>query len=353
MTVSVIRPIPHPGTRRFGVALAVLLTAAACSDPPRPTLGDDTLPTVPEMEDAATDGVEDDAGTAVDAEADLAAEESDVVEIEGPARALITPTGVVVPVISELSDSYSILTPCGNRARIDWGTPIRSADIAIDPGHGGDIETGAVGPNGLTEKELNLDLARRTAAILEERGISVVLTRTWDYRVPLSVRAEIANQLDVEAIISIHHNAPNANPSDVPGTEVFIQDGVDESARLGGILQEEIVAALEQYDIDWTSANDAGAIAVINADGDNAYGMIRRPDMPAVLAELGYLSNPQEAALFETEDYRDTAATALADGIERWLTTDDPGSGFRDEPRRFTPSGGTGGPEGCVDPELQ
>lgn len=324
--------------RLLSLLLASLLFAAACSDPPRPRISDETLPTIPEV-DAAGASLE-------------SAEDEPVPFVDDTPRVLITPTGVVVPIVSALTTSYSVLTPCGNRARVNWGFPISSADIVLDPGHGGAVETGAVGPNGLTEKELNLEVAKRTARILESRGISVVLTRTADYRIPLSTRAAIAEFLDAEAIISIHHNAPNANPSLTPGTEVFIQDGVPESARLGGLLQEEIVAALDQFDINWTVASDAGAIVVLNDSGLNAYGMIRRPSMPAVLAELGYISNPEEAELFATVEYQDAAAEALADGIDRWLNSSDPGAGFRDEPRLFTPGGGTGGSDGCEDPDL-
>jgi N-acetylmuramoyl-L-alanine amidase len=321
-----------------------LLFLAACSEPERPRLSAETLPPVTEDGDVAALVAEE------QAEAEIG--EQEVGETAGRPRVLITPTGVVVPIVSNLTNSYSVLTPCGNRARVTWGTPIAAADVVLDPGHGGAVETGAVGPNGLTEKELNLDLAKRTARLLEGRGFTVVLTRTADYRVPLSTRAGIANVLGAKAIVSIHHNAPTANTSTTPGTEVFIQDGSVESARLGGLIQEEVVDALEQFDLTWSVATDAGAIVVLNDSGDNAYGMIRRPDMPAVLAELGYISNAPEAELFATDQYRRVASAALADGIERWLTTDDPGSGFRDEPRLFTPSGGTGGSEGCVDPDL-
>lgn len=329
LTVTVIRCV--------SIVLSSLLLAAACSDPPRPTLSAETLPPV-----SAPD----------DTEVEALVEDADAVPLVDPPRVLITPTGVVVPIISDLTNSYSVRTPCRNRARVVWGTPISSADIVLDPGHGGDIETGAVGPNGLTEKELNLDLAKRTARLLERRGFTVVLTRTADYRIPLETRAEIANVLEARAIVSIHHNAPTANTSPTPGTEVFIQDGSPESARLGGLIQEEVVDALDRFDLDWSIATDAGAIVVLNDSGENAYGMIRRPEMPAVLAELGYISNAAEAELFATDIYRRTASLALADGIERWLTTDDPGSGFADEPRLFTPSGGTGGSDGCVDPDL-
>lgn len=325
-------------SRLLGLLFACVVLAAACSDPARPRLSDETVPAASEVDDlASADGGNDD-GIDQEPTADP--------------RVLITPTGVVVPIVTNVSDSYVVRTPCGNRAQVFWGTPVATADIVLDPGHGGAVETGAVGPNGLAEKDLNLDVAKRTARLLEQRGITVVLTRTSDYRVPLVVRSEIANRLEAEALVSIHHNAPNANSSSSPGTEVFIQDGVDESARLGGLLHEEITAALDQFDLTWSIATDAGAIVVLNDSGDDAYGMVRRPEMPAVLAELGYLSNQEEAELFATYRYKAVAAGALADGIERWLTSDDPGGGFRDEPRLFTPSGGTGGSDGCVDPEL-
>lgn len=269
-------------------------------------------------------------------------------------RALITPTGVVVPVVGTVDGVYEILTPCGEEASIVWGTPVFRAEVALDAGHGGQVETGAQGPNGLVEKELNLALAKATATELNRRGISVVLTRTADYRIPLSTRAAIANELEVKLMVSIHHNAPVVNPSDGPGTEVFVQSGSPQSRRLGGLIYEEVVAALEQFeDVEWVSASDAGALAVINRDDDDSYGMIRRPEMPAVLAEFGYLANATEAELFATQEYLDVTSVALAEAIERWLETDDPGSGFVDEPRRFTPDGSTGGSGGCVDPPLE
>ncbi len=269
------------------------------------------------------------------------------------AGALITPTGVVVPVTDFTALGYEVMTPCGVPGLVSWGTPLTEIEIVLDPGHGGDIETGAVGPNGLVERDINLTLAKRTANELAERGISVVLTRTGDYRVPLSVRAEIANQLGARAIISIHHNAPQGSPSAVPGTEIFVQKDSEESRRLGGTLYEAIVDALDDFDIEWQAAPDAGVLEVLNDDGEDTYGMVRRPEMPGVLVELGYLANPAEAEFFATDDYADVASVALADGIEAWLITDAEGDGFVDEPRNFTPNGLTGGSSGCVDPALE
>ncbi len=336
--------------RLTALFVGLALVTSACITGERPTLTDDTLPS--DSAPAVTIGEQ--AGVGESTEGSAPTDSLPLVEPDpsAPALALITPTGVIVPVLETTEENYVITTPCGGTSTLVWGTPIRQATVAIDPGHGGS-EPGAVGPNGLTEKELNLDIARRTARLLEQQGITVVLTRTADYRVPLAVRAEIGNRLGSELMVSIHHNAPNGIDSDTPGTEVFVQSGSDESSRLGGLIQEEVVAALSQFEgVEWTTALGAGAIAVVNDSGEDAYGMIRRPEMPAVLAELGYLSNASEASLFLTDEYRDVSAQALATAIVRWLQTDDPGSGF-DVDRTFNPSGGTGGSEGCVDPLLE
>ena len=263
--------------------------------------------------------------------------------------------GVVVPVLHEVDERYSVHTPCGIAAFIDKSADIvevAGIDIVLDPGHGGDIETGAVGPNGLEEKDLNLSVARAAESLLADRGYAVLLTRTGDYRVPLRVRAEIANRLDATVFVSIHHNAPNANPSPIPGTEIFVQTGSSESKRLGGLIYEHVVEALDNFEVDWVAATDAGALAVINSRGTDAYSMVRRPNMPAVLAEFGYISNASEAQFMNTQVYVDTAATALAEAVVAWLETDEPGSGHVASPRSFTPNRLTGGQSGCVDPDL-
>ncbi len=273
----------------------------------------------------------------------------------GIPRALVLANGIVVPVLYEADDRYSIHTPCGIAAFIDKSDDIvevAGIDIVLDPGHGGAIETGAVGPNGLVEKDLNLSVALATESLLVERGYAVLLTRTGDYRMPLQTRAEIANRLDATVFVSLHHNSPTANPSPIPGTEIFVQSGSDESKRLGGLVYEYVVEALDDFDLDWVAATDAGALAVMNDRGTDSYGMIRRPNMPAALAELAYISNAPEAEFMSTQVYVDTAAAALADAVVAWLETDDPGTGHVAEPRSFTPNGLTGGPSGCVDPDL-
>ncbi len=265
---------------------------------------------------------------------------------------VITPTGIVTPVIETHSDGWTVWTPCTRTARITKGNFIAGAEVVIDPGHGGS-ESGAVGPNRLYEKTLNLAIATRVQSILEARGISSVLTRTTDTRIPLRTRAEIANALNPEIFISIHHNGGAVRRQSTPGSEMFYQSGSTESRRAGGIMFEEITAALDQYDADWVGTVRNGVSARLREDGQNLYGIHRyTPEIPSLITEAAYLSNPSEAALFARDDVRDAEAVAIVDGLQRWLDTDDPGSGFLAE---FVDGGstGTGGTDNCVDPPLQ
>ena len=267
-------------------------------------------------------------------------------------KGLITDTGVPVQILASLLESTIVMTPCGRVAEITGGEPLHGIRVVLDPGHGGPIDTGAVGPNGLVERDLNLDLSFATQAELEARGITVALTRTFDYATILATRAAFADALEVEALVSIHHNAPNAFASDVPGTEIFVQSDSPDSRRLGEVLYETVFDALATIEgIAWTTAGDAGVVRVLNTEGGDAYGMIRRPSTPTALIELGYLSNASEAELFATPEYIELAAIALADGIEAYLDTDEPGRGWVEEPRVFNPNRAPG-QDVCVDPPL-
>jgi N-acetylmuramoyl-L-alanine amidase len=267
-------------------------------------------------------------------------------------RVMITPTGVLVGVTGRTDDGVVVETPCGGLTLIDFGQPVGDIQIVLDPGHGGD-EQGATDVPELTEAALNLALARQTRDVLEARSITAILTRDGDYRIPITQRAALADLMAPEAFISIHHNTPASRPSPTPGTEVFVQNNSEVSKRLGGLLYEEVFAALDTFDVNWTARDDAGVLVVLNEDGEDAYGIARYPTTPSALVELAYLGNPAEAELLATPEYVTTAAVALADGIERFLTSEDPGSGFIDTPRTFTPLTSSGGSTGCVDPRLQ
>jgi len=340
------------------VICRVLLVAgvvflAGCAVGERPTLTGEGLDDVESLDGgavAATVGAGAEPATTVADDPAL----DDLAALGDAPAVVVTSTGVVVPVLGRSEAGYAVRTPCGNDAEIVWGQPIGPVDVVLDPGHGGD-EQGALGPSGQTEAEVNLDIARRAAVALEQRGFSVALTRTADYRITIPNRAAIANRLAPGALISIHHNSPSPDISEersTPGTEVYTQVASEDSTRLGGLVYEDVVAALSVFDAEWASRTDAGVLRVVNDSGQDAYGIVRRPEAPAVLVELAYLSNPTEAVVIGTGEYRQAAAEAIANALARFLSTADVGAGFVAEPRLFNPSADTGGSDGCVDPLL-
>jgi N-acetylmuramoyl-L-alanine amidase len=254
-----------------------------------------------------------------------------------------------------------VISPCENSLWVKTaeGHIEQTADIVIDPGHGGG-ESGAVGPAGLTEKELNLVVAQMTAEALRAEGLKVVLARTGDYRQTLAARVAVATALEPKAFVSIHHNAAPDEAWPKPGTETYYQTGksvpsakVAESKRLAGLVYEEVVKALSAYSASWVADRDAGAKFRLGDSGDDYYGILRRSAAKGIVAsliELAFISNPSEEALLMRDEVRRAEANAVARGIIRFLRTNDPGSGFTTPYPRTEPAGGGGGTEGCVDP---
>lgn len=271
---------------------------------------------------------------------------------DGQVRAVRTPTGMVLPVTGGEPGSWQVLTPCAGAA-VAPGEPVPGAHVVLDPGHGGS-EPGAVGPSGLQEADLNLDVARRVRAFLEADGATVVLTRDADVRLTLATRAAIARAMSPIAFLSIHHNAAPIGRSTAPGSELYHQLADPESKRLGGLLWEELQAHLAPFGTDWATGDQPGARARRSAGtGDDFYGILRNAQgVPAVLIEAAYLSHPPENALLETEEFRQAEARAIADAVVRLARTPDPGSGFAPTKEAPTQAGRGGGSNGCVDPPL-
>ena len=270
----------------------------------------------------------------------------------GDAKVLVSKRGVVLPVAAREPGGFVVDTPCGRTAVVAGGTPLGGAAVVLDPGHGGD-EPGAVGPNGLSEKALNLAVARHAEAALEQEGVRTVLTRTADYRVTLGTRAKVALALRPRAFVSIHHNADPDGPRSTPGTETYRQVASAESKRLSGLVFEEVFRTLSAHPVAWVGDTDAGAKYRTSSSGDDYYGILRRSQgIPAVLAELAFISNPPEAALLARPDVQRAEGQAVARAVLRFLRSDDPGSGYVEPYPRTTPAGPGGGAAGCVDPPL-
>ena len=268
----------------------------------------------------------------------------------GEAKVVITPNGIVVPVVSHTDTGWVVRTPCGETATLTEGTPVAEATIVLDPGHGG-VEPGAISPAGLREADVNLEVTRHTEAALEAAGVSTILTRTANYAMELAPRAEIARALGAEAFVSIHHNAEPDGPRDGPGTETYYQIASPDSKRLAGLIYEEVVRAFSAYDVAWVADRDAGAKYRPGQRGDY-YAVLRLPqEVVSVLVESGFMSNPPEAALLDRPDVQAAEGEAVARGILRYLNTPDPGSGFTEPYPRVDPPG-SGGSPACVEPRL-
>lgn len=268
------------------------------------------------------------------------------------ARAAISPNGVVVPIVGAQGADALVSTPCGVTVPLRSGFPLADVAVVLDPGHGG-VEPGAVGPGGLSEKVLNLAVTKYAEEALERAGFSTVLTRSDDYRVTIKSRADIVKALQPKAFVSVHFNAEPDGPFPRPGAETYYQVASADSKRLSGLIYEEIVKAMSQYNLAWVADTDAGAKYRRSSTGGDYYGVLRQTNgTPGVLAEVGFISNAPEEAIYITADVQKVAGEALARGVVRYLTTAEPGSGFTEPYPRESPAGGGGGKSNCADPAL-
>ena len=271
------------------------------------------------------------------------------------AKAVTSPSGVVLTVTGHRDGGVDVLTPCENTVHLDAASVLSPPTVVLDPGHGG-AESGAVGPNGLTEKAVNLAVARQARDALVAANVSALLTRTADYEMTLTARTTLVNALRPKVFVSVHHNADPDGPHDGPGTETYYQIASSTNAaskRLAGLLYEEIVAALKPYNVSWVGDTDAGAKYRVGSSGDDYYAILRQTKGTVTsLAELAFISNAPEADLLARPDVQKVEGQAVARGIVRFLTTTDPGSGYTTPYPRTTPAGGGGGKTGCVDPAL-
>jgi N-acetylmuramoyl-L-alanine amidase len=268
--------------------------------------------------------------------------------------------GAFVPVTSKGSRWYKVVTHCERRGWIDAravtylppavkrARTLRGATIVVDPGHGGGLR-GAVGPTGLTEKAVNLDVARRLTTLLQREGARVVLTRTQDDTAGLGFRSLLADALAADMLVSIHHNAVPTFKSSVPGTEVYGQSKSSRSMRLTRLTYSQIFSALRKYKVQWVADPNAGPKIRLNAHGDDYYALLRRTNVPAIIVESLFISNGAEEGLLRKANVRQVEAQALLHGLQRYMPTVAPGHS-REAPYPRGLGGHSGLPSRCVDP---
>ena len=213
--------------------------------------------------------------------------------------------------------------------------------VVIDPGHGGH-DTGTIGPSGLMEKDLVLDVAHRLGALITERlGSEVVFTRSDDTFIPLEERTNIANEKKADLFLSVH-----ANSSQLPriaGSETFYlnfttsEDALEVAARENATSQTSIhdlqtlvqrIALNEKVQESRELANILQRAMYSSLPRNRSFknrGIKKAPfvvligaQMPSVLAEIAFLSNPKDESLLKKPDYRQKVAEALFRGVSQY-----------------------------------
>lgn len=172
--------------------------------------------------------------------------------------------------------------------------------VVIDPGHGGK-DPGAIGIRGLQEKNVILPISRKIAAILEQQGIQVVMTRDSDYFVDLGPRPVIADRANAKVFVSIHANAMPANRSDVNGLETYYYES---GQRLARTIHNSILGSIDVRDRGVRKAR---------------FYVLRKSTMPSVLVEVGFVTGAIDSPRLGTTAYQNQMAEAISRGILQYL----------------------------------
>lgn len=234
--------------------------------------------------------------------------------------------------------------PTGSGSRtLTRALGLKIGRIVIDPGHGGH-DTGTIGPTGLEEKTVVLDVGLRLKKLLERStGCEVIMTRDDDTFIPLEERTAIANEKGADLFISIHANASrdmsargvetyylnlSSNPDvlEVAARENAtsqesvhqLQDLIKKIAMTEKIEESEDFAKLVQREV-YTRVTKVSGAQRDRGVKKAPFVVLIGANMPSVLAELSFLTNPRDEGMLKRPDYRERIAGALYDGIFQYL----------------------------------
>lgn len=184
--------------------------------------------------------------------------------------------------------------------------------IVVDPGHGGS-DTGAIGPSGVKEKDVTLAISQELKSLLEKDGIKVILTRTKDQDVygafaspnqELQARVDIANKAHADLFISVHVDA--YDDKSAGGTTTYYFDKTDQDDQLARCVENSLNSQLHLID---------------RGDRSNDLYVLENTNMPAVLTEVAYISNPLEEKLVQASSFRKKAAVGIYNGIKNYFSS--------------------------------
>lgn len=230
----------------------------------------------------------------------------------------------------------------------------KSADprplVALDPGHGG-IDTGTVAPTGQMEKNIVLDFAKRLRARIERSGkFRVLMTRSDDTYVPLDERVRIARNAGAALFVSIHADSLPRKEGDAQGATIYTLSNKASDAKAAELADKEngadVIAGVDLK----SEPNDVAGILIDLAQRETktfslqfahdvvadmkgvarlhkgpiksaGFRVLRAPDVPSVLVELGYVSNREDLKSLMSDAWRDRTANSIAKAIDTYLST--------------------------------
>ncbi|GLQ97375.1 N-acetylmuramoyl-L-alanine amidase [Dyella mobilis] len=270
-----------------------------------------------------------------------------------------SPAPVVVNASSKLTSRKGVTT---RQAAVLLNSQ-RQVVVAVDAGHGGK-DQGAHGPDGTLEKDVTLAVARDLAAqINRQPGMKAILTRDGDYFIPLKQRYEIARQNQADLFVAIH--ADSFTSSDARGSSVWVlsprgkssvaaqmlADRENSSDLIGGVSlaaeNDSLASVLLDMQQGWAvQASETVAqkvLSALSALGPTHRGyvehanfvVLRSPDVPSILVETAFISNPMEERKLRDSGHQQQLATAIMDGVKGYFTSNPPpGTWFAAEAAR-------------------
>jgi N-acetylmuramoyl-L-alanine amidase len=245
-------------------------------------------------------------------------------------------------------DTYAFTTPKSGKG----GNTVRLLTVAIDPGHGGE-DPGAIGSAGTYEKHIALDIAKKLRAKIDAQpNMRSMMTRDDDFFVPLNVRVQKARRVGADLFVSIHADAfttPEARGSSVfalsehgasSAAARWMANKENSSDQIGGINIKSDDAAVNRALFDMsTTAQIRDSMRygnfVLNEIGDinklhkgsveqAGFAVLKAPDIPSILVETAFISNPEEEKHLNDDAYRDQMASAILKGIKRYFAANPP-----------------------------
>jgi N-acetylmuramoyl-L-alanine amidase len=244
-------------------------------------------------------------------------------------------------------DTYAFSTPKSGKSNT-----VRLLTVAIDPGHGGE-DPGAIGGSGTYEKHIALDIAKKLRAKIDaQSNMRAMMTRDADFFVPLNVRVQKARRVGADLFVSIHADAfttPEAKGSSVfalsdhgasSAAARWMANKENSSDQIGGINIKSADATVNRalFDMSTTAQirdsmrygnfvlKEIGGINKLHKGSveQAGFAVLKAPDIPSILVETAFISNPDEERRLNDDAYREKMADAIMTGIKRYFAANPP-----------------------------